>query len=269
MGTQRIVRALGLLAALILAIPAPGLAHPLGNFSISQYSGIQIEPDAVAVRYFVDMAEIPTFQELHARDMPADPADARVSRYLRETADALRAGLVLEVDGRPLALAVRSAEVIFRSGAADLPTMKMAFLIEAPLGKSHGAVEDLRYRDENFAGRAGWKEIVAVGRAGSTLVESTVPERDRSRELSDYPTDLLDAPPQAREARVRFSRVSSPVAPTPITTASSAPSSTAMITAPWTPPPPELPPPSRTPRDETAANPPIVAKANVQAVSRG
>jgi len=116
MGTQRIVRALGLLAALILAIPAPGQTHPLGNFSISQYSGIQIEPDAIAVRYFVDMAEIPTFQELQARDMPADPSDGRVLRYLRETADALKAGLVLEIDGRRLALAVRSAQVIFPPG---------------------------------------------------------------------------------------------------------------------------------------------------------
>ena len=176
MGTQRIVRALGLLTALILAIPAPGQAHPLGNFSISQYSGIQIEPDAIAVRYLVDMAEIPTFQELQARDMPADPADGRVSRYLRETADALKAGLVLEIDGRRLALAVRSAAVIFPPGAADLPTMKMAILMKAPLANSHGAVQDLRYRDENFAARVGWKEIVAVGRAGSTLVDSTVPE---------------------------------------------------------------------------------------------
>src|SRR5262245_51596767 len=156
MGTQRIVRALGLLAALILAIPAPGLAHPLGNFSISQYSGIQIEPAAIVVRYFVDMAEIPTFQELQAREMPTDPADARVSRYLRETADAMKAGLVLEVDGRRLTLTVRSAEVIFPPGAADLPTMKMALLIAAPLAERHGAVEELRYRDENFAARAGW-----------------------------------------------------------------------------------------------------------------
>src|SRR5262249_7397163 len=232
MGTQRIVRALGLLAALILAIPAPAQAHPLGNFSISQYSGIQIEPDAIAVRYFVDMAEIPTFQELQARDMPADPADGRVSRYLRETADALKAGLVLEIDGRRLALTRPAAEVIFPPGAADLPTMKMAILMKAPLANSQGAVEDLRYRDENFAARAGWKEIVAVGRAGSTLVDSTVPARDRSRELSDYPTDLLDAPPQAREARVRFSRVSSPVVAAPITTAPSAPAPTAPTPVP-------------------------------------
>src|SRR5215831_19027793 len=261
MGTQRIVRALWLLAALVLAIPAPGLAHPLGNFSISQYSGIQIEAEAIAVRYFVDMAEIPTFQELQTRDMPADATDARVSRYLRDTGDALKAGLVLEVDGRRLALAVRSAEVIFPPGAADLPTMKMAFLMEAPLAKRHGAVEDLRYRDENFAARAGWKEIVAVGRAGSTLVESTVPERDRSRVLSDYPTDLLDAPPQARDARVRFARVSSPVVAAPHTTAPPAPSSK--------PGPPIATPPAEAPQTEAPPAPPPAVKANVQAASRG
>src|SRR5215470_18210270 len=261
MGTQRIVRALGLLAALILAIPAPGQAHPLGNFSISQYSGIQISPDAIAVRYFVDMAEIPTFQELQARDLPADPADARVTRYLRETVNALTAGLALEVDGRRLPLVVRSAEVIFPPGAADLPTMKMAVLMEAPLATSHGGVEDLRYRDENFAARAGWKEIIAVGRAGVTVVASTAPERDRSRELSDYPTDLLDAPPQARDARVRFARVSSPVVAAPHTTAPPAPSSK--------PGPPIATPPVEAPQTEAPPAPPTAVKANVQAASRG
>src|SRR5262249_13234561 len=270
MGTQRIVRAFGLLAALILAIPAPGLAHPLGNFSISQYSGIRIDPDAIAVRYFVDMAEVPTFQELQARDLAADPADARVRRYLGETADALKAGLVLEVDGRRLPLAVRSAEVIFPPGAADLPTMKMAILMTAPLAKSHGAVEDLRYRDENFATRAGWKEIVAAGRAGSTVVESTVPERDRSRELSDYPTDLLDAPPQAREARVRFSRVSSSPAVAALTaTAPPAPSSTGRSSTGTTPAPRTSTRPPETPRSETPEATSIAAKANAQAASRG
>src|SRR6267142_2793989 len=96
---RRIVWALWLLAALTLASPAPAPAHPLGNFSISQYAGIQIEHDAIALRYFIDMAEIPTFQELQAREIPANPAEPRVARYLRDTAAALKSGLVLEVEG--------------------------------------------------------------------------------------------------------------------------------------------------------------------------
>jgi nickel/cobalt exporter len=62
----------------------------------------------------------------------------------------------------------------------------------------------LHYRDGNFPGRAGWKEIIAVGQEGITVTSRSVPEKDRSRELADYPTDLLNSPPQDLEARVVF-----------------------------------------------------------------
>jgi ABC-type nickel/cobalt efflux system permease component RcnA len=257
MGNRRLIPALGLLAALILASPAPGSGHPLGNFSISQYAGIHVGDASIALRYFVDMAEIPTFQELQTREMPADPTDPRVSRYLRDTAAALSQGLVLEIDGRRIALDVQTAEVIFPPGAGDLPTMKVAILLRAPLAESsRGGVEDLRYRDENFAARAGWKEIIAVGRSGIALVESSVPDRDRSRELGDYPTDLLDSPPQVREARVRFTRPSATVVARPAPTAIA-------------------PAPSAAPKVEAAEQrvealeTPVVARANAQSVTRG
>jgi ABC-type nickel/cobalt efflux system permease component RcnA len=269
---QRIVRSLWLFAALALATPAPAPAHPLGNFSINQYTGIQIERDAIALRYFIDMAEIPTFQELQSREIPAVPADPRVSRYLRDTADALKANLRLEVDGQRLALDVRSAEVIFPPGAADLPTMKIALLIAAPLASPRGGVETLWYRDDNFAARTGWKEVVAVGRSGSTVIESSVPDRDRSRELSDYPTDLLDSPPQARAAHVRFSRPPAPAVvantpappPRPSRSDTSAPSE-----APGADPASSAASASVTSPAETTAAAPVVAKVNVQSVSRG
>src|SRR5258705_9700975 len=158
---RRIVWAPWLLAALTLASPAPAPAHPLGNFSISQYTGIQIEQDAIALRYFIDMAEIPTFQELQSREIPADPADPRVSRYLRDSADALKANLRLEIDGKRLAFDVRSAEVIFPPGAADLPPMKIALLMAAPLVSARGGAETLGYRDANFVARTGWREVIA------------------------------------------------------------------------------------------------------------
>ncbi len=54
----------GWFAAFFLALAANVAAHPLGNFSISQYSALQIGEQDVEVRYLVDMAEIPTFQEI-------------------------------------------------------------------------------------------------------------------------------------------------------------------------------------------------------------
>src|SRR5207249_341075 len=92
-------------------------------------------------------------------------------------------------------------------GAGGLPTLKLGVVYRATLdGVTREGVSELRYHDMNFPARAGWKEVVAVGDAGATLVSSSVPERDRSRELGDYPTSLLDIPPQDLEARVVFTR---------------------------------------------------------------
>ncbi len=36
----------------------------MGNFSIHHYTRITIEGDTLQLQYFIDMAEIPTYQEL-------------------------------------------------------------------------------------------------------------------------------------------------------------------------------------------------------------
>ena len=248
MGTRRVLVTLGLLVLLSLAAPGHGTAHPLGNFSISRYTGIEVGRNVVTLRYFVDMAEIPTFQELQAHGIPSDPAEPRVSRYVRDTAQTLQRGLDLHVGGRRLALEVRSAEVIFPEGAGGLPTMKLAILYRASLGDSPARLEDLSYRDGNFASRAGWKEVIAVAHSGAAIVERSVPAQDRSRELSDYPTDLLDSPPQVSQAHLRFTRP----APSPVVAAVAAPAPKAPAEERQSPDPPE---------------PVIAPRANLQATS--
>src|SRR5262245_10615101 len=248
MGNRRVFVSLGLLLVLSLATPGRGTAHPLGNFNISRYTGIEVGRNAVTLRYFVDMAEIPTFQELQAHGITSDPAEPRVSRYVRDTAETLKHGLELEVGGRRMALEVRSAEVIFPEGAGGLPTMKLAILYRAFIGDSPAGPEHLSYRDDNFASRAGWKEVIAVAHSGAAIIERSVPARDRSRELSDYPTDLLDSPPQLSQAHLRFTR------PTP--------SPVVAVLA---------PPASKAPAEERHSlappEPAIAPRANVQAAS--
>ena len=41
----------------------PAGAHPLGNFSINHVAEVSVSADRVDVRYLLDQAEIPTFQE--------------------------------------------------------------------------------------------------------------------------------------------------------------------------------------------------------------
>ena len=58
------------------------LAHPMGNFSISHFAGIRIEAGSVDLRYILDLAEIPTFQEMQAAGIVPTPDDPRVVAYL-------------------------------------------------------------------------------------------------------------------------------------------------------------------------------------------
>jgi hypothetical protein len=44
----------------------------MGNFSISHYTAIQIEPGVIRLRYLVDLAEIPTFQARLGFDTDGD-----------------------------------------------------------------------------------------------------------------------------------------------------------------------------------------------------
>jgi nickel/cobalt exporter len=196
----------GLLVASVLFAPRAGTAHPLGNFSISHYSGILIGRDAVEVLYFIDMAEIPTFQEIQETGIVPKAGDSSLETYLASKAEALTEGLLLEVSGQRLSLHAEWKEVIFPSGAGGLPTMKIGIRYKGRLDRTGdaGLHHMLHYRDRNFPGRAGWKEIVAVQGPSIKLLSSSVPEMDRSSRLSDYPTDLLNSPPQDLEARVVF-----------------------------------------------------------------
>ncbi|MGA7388253.1 MAG: hypothetical protein WBW99_10050, partial [Pseudolabrys sp.] len=204
-----------LLTAWIMIVPNSATAHPLGNFSISHYSGIRVSKDAIELRYMIDMAEIPTFQEIQESGIEPKAGDPSLEAYLARKAEILRDGLALEVNGKPLVLRAESREIIFPPGAGGLPTMKVGFLYKAKLGDSKAADYLLSYRDGNFPGRAGWKEVIAVAGAGARILNSSVPEVDRSSQLSYYPTDLLNSPPQELEAKVAFT-----IAPMPASIAS-------------------------------------------------
>jgi ABC-type nickel/cobalt efflux system permease component RcnA len=109
------------------------------------------------------------------------------------------------VNGERLVLVTSARDLLFSPGAGGLPTMKLGILYRARLTTATPpAWHRVRYRDDNFLGRAGWKEVVAVSGPGVVLASSSVPEQDRSRRLADYPTDMLNSPPQTLEAQLVF-----------------------------------------------------------------
>jgi nickel/cobalt exporter len=197
----------------MVTIPRIAHAHPMGNFSINHYTKIVAGARDVELDYIIDMAEIPTFQETKEGGLVTKTGDPALAPYLARQADSLKGGLALDADGQPLKLECVLRQAIFPPGAGGLPTMKMGFVYRASLPQAIApaiahAIDvrplSLHYRDDNFAGRAGWKEIIALAGRGVTLTGSSVPARDRSLELTNYPTDMLHSPPQTLEAAVTF-----------------------------------------------------------------
>lgn len=167
-----------------LLTPRLSPAHPLGNFSISHYTSLRLEPEAVELHYIVDMAEIPTFQGLQESGIVPQAESPGLRDYLVQKSAALRGGLQLAVNDRRLALQSIAHEVLFPPGAGGLPTLKLGLVYRAPLDST--TPEEpyrLHYRDSNFPGRAGWQEIIAVAAPGVELVQSSVPGTDRSQAL--------------------------------------------------------------------------------------
>src|SRR5947209_19669088 len=84
---------------LLVAVPRPAAAHPLGNFTVNQYSALTVATSRVDVLYVVDMAEIPAYQELGTirPDRGTDLAPAQRDAYTARKSAELVKGITLSV----------------------------------------------------------------------------------------------------------------------------------------------------------------------------
>lgn len=195
--------AAGLTAGTALLTPAPASAHPLGNFTVNRYSGLDLSPGTIRVLYVLDMAEIPTYQEMPAIDANGDGTADEGERqaWADRMAPVLLSRVSLTVGGAPVALRVSGDSMRFRPGQAGLPILRFEGTFRASLRARTGSVE---YRDENYSGRIGWKEITARSEPGLSLAGSSVPVASISRTLLAYPTDMLASPLDVTMATFSF-----------------------------------------------------------------
>jgi ABC-type nickel/cobalt efflux system permease component RcnA len=197
-------------AALALGAASPAAAHPLGDFSVSRFSGLAIGPDRITVHYVVDMAEVPAFSELERVDADADGAasSGELRAHAARLASDLVAGVSLEADGRPIELSLRHAEARTRPGRGGLRTLRIEATFAGSLPSERTS---LVYRDANYRARVGWREIVAYGVGGQGIASSTVPSRTSSAGLRSYPADGLSSPAEITVAHVETDPEAAPV----------------------------------------------------------
>lgn len=202
---MRVALALLVLVCLFAVIaPRPASAHPMGNFSINQYSAIIVASDHVDVRYIVDMAEIPTFSELASirEDRSTNLTQAERDTYISKKTGELLPGLSLSLNGKMVPLSVQSSALSFPPGQFNSPTLRLELNLSGKATASGNTT--LQYNDNNFTDRLGWKEIIANPAAGVKLTNSSVPATDLSDGLTKYSPDAISNRPTATSAVVTF-----------------------------------------------------------------
>jgi nickel/cobalt exporter len=172
----------------VSALIAPGAAsaHPLGNFTVNHFAAVDLAGNAVFVRYALDLAEIPTFQEGAAVRRPGYAAT-------------LARKLELTIEGTRVPLVVVSHRTSERPGAGGLETMRFDAVFRAAATGTR-----LKFTDGAYASRIGWREIVVTARDGASVLTSSAPPTSRSNELRAYPKSLLRSPLDVRGASVTY-----------------------------------------------------------------
>jgi len=176
-------------AALALALalpPSAAVAHPLGNFTVNHLSRVKVSSERVEIRYILDQAEIPTFQE---RDLSPE-------EIVELKRDEVRRGLMLTVDGRAVPLrAASEPRLTYLPGQGGLRTTRLEILLASEVSDPR----KVELRDDTFADRQGLTAIVSVVGEG-TAVRATAPSGDPTGGLRRYPQDILKSPLDQRSA---------------------------------------------------------------------
>src|ERR1700734_1867612 len=83
------------LLTLCLCLAPRSFAHPMGSLSVNHYSRISLDREGIKISYIIDLAEIPTYQELQQGNVTADVADEAVTRFVTARGTGLGGGLSL------------------------------------------------------------------------------------------------------------------------------------------------------------------------------
>ncbi|MEP6913549.1 MAG: hypothetical protein ABI923_12390, partial [bacterium] len=205
---NRVARTLLTVAFFVLVAFGNVNAHPLGNFTINHFARIEVGTEKIKLRYVIDMAEIPTFQELQSiaagggRTPSSDELDAYAARNAARYAN----GLVLILDGARLPVQLLTTRAQLVTGAGGLQTMRVESDFSAAIPASTAAlVHRLQFEDQNYSDRIGWRELVVKPLSTTSLFGSSAYGTSVTDELKTYPGDMLAAPLDERTAELSFS----------------------------------------------------------------
>ena len=196
---------------LIVGLHSLAIGHPLGNFTISHFTRLEIAPEQIHIRYIVEMAEISTFQEFELIDTNHNrtPDEEELEAYGQRMSQQYAQGLELMIDGKRLPVTVKRQQTLWQSGTEGMPTLRVECdLLASTLTEG---IHRLRFEDKNRRERSGWSEIVVIPKSGISIFDSFAFGDGISNELKTFPPDPLASLLNEQSAEFSFVRGAAPV----------------------------------------------------------
>ena len=163
-----------------LACAGTPQAHPLGNFTINHLAKISVVKHDLRIRYILDIAEIPSFQIMHAQI--GDWNATVMRRWAAGETSIVQSGLHVAVDESAAILDLVSARATLRPGAGGLPIIRWVGEFRAAFPATARAHRISIFDGVYAERRIGWKDI--------TVGSQTEP----TNELRSYPSALIGTP---------------------------------------------------------------------------
>src|SRR5437879_11642278 len=179
---------------LIMAVALLASGHPMGNSSVNHYARFEVTRRGVELRYVLDLAGLPTVDLLASWKLDRTSARNALEAKAREQSQGWLSWLQITVDGKPIHPKLGNVDLVI----ADRARISAQAHLDVAAGT-------LTYEDRNFAGHAGWKEIVILAGDGTTLHRASQTNKDLSKGLIEYPSDPAVVPPQDLHAELKWS----------------------------------------------------------------
>jgi len=203
---SRSIVVLTIVGVLLALNPAPAAAHPLGNFTVNQYSRIEIGTAEAHLIYVLDLAELPTVADRPLLDSDGDGviSDSERESYLDDKLSEVSPALHLFAGSTALTLRPTAQSLALAPGQAGLNTTRIEATFVADLPPTASDAGQLTFRNDYASDRLGWREIVVANGPDIGIENSAALAVDQSNALRVYPDDLLSSPLDERTVTVAF-----------------------------------------------------------------
>ncbi|MEO6051411.1 MAG: hypothetical protein ABIP78_08775 [Pyrinomonadaceae bacterium] len=194
-----------LIIFLLFATAISVSAHPLGNFSVNQFSRIDVERSEIKIHQVLDFAEIPTFQAFGSIDADKDGnlSASELETYQTGITSDYLSKLLLTINNDQLQIDILDKKISIVAGEGNLPTLRLEWNLQSKSSETQSSGKVL-FQNNAYPERIGWREIIVNNTAGTQVYDSSVYSSALSEELKSYPKDLLSSPLSERAAEFSF-----------------------------------------------------------------